>query len=65
VRSLPPSKTLTGPAPQRPGLLNWRQIAAYWAGPDDFITRMGNPQTGNGVPLLDATTVTATAAATR
>jgi hypothetical protein len=44
--------------PSDPGLLNWQQIAAYWAGPDDFITRMGNLQTGNGVPLLDATTVT-------
>jgi len=44
--------------PNDPGLLNWQQIAAYWAGTDDFFTRVANLTTGNGVPLLDATTVT-------
>jgi hypothetical protein len=40
------------------GLTSWLQIAAYWAGTDDFFTRVANLTTGNGVPLLDATTVT-------
>jgi hypothetical protein len=44
--------------PNDPGLLNWQQIAAYWAGTDDFATRMANLASGTGVPLLDATTVT-------
>jgi hypothetical protein len=45
-----------------PALTTWLQIAAYWSGADgntdDFFTRAGNLTTGNGVPLLDATTVT-------
>jgi hypothetical protein len=44
--------------PNDPALLNWQAIAAYWAGGDDFFTRVANLTTGNGVPLLDATTVT-------
>jgi hypothetical protein len=40
-----------------PALASWLQIAAYWAGTDDYFTRVGNLTTGNGVPLLDATTV--------
>jgi hypothetical protein len=38
-------------------LASWLQIAAYWAGADDYFTRIANLTTGNGVPLLDATTV--------
>ncbi len=34
-----------------------RAIAAYWAGPDGTATRIANLLSGNGVPLLDATTV--------
>jgi len=41
-----------------PALANWLAIANYWAGTDDFATRSANLQSGNGVPLLDATTVT-------
>jgi hypothetical protein len=45
-----------------PALASWLQIAAYWSGADgntdDYFTRAGNLTTGNGVPLLDATTVT-------
>jgi hypothetical protein len=41
-----------------PALTSWQQIAAYWAGTDDYGTRVGNLTTGNGVPLLDPTTVT-------
>jgi len=41
-----------------PGLVDWLAIANYWAGTDDFGTRSANLQSGNGVPLLDATTVT-------
>jgi hypothetical protein len=41
-----------------PGLASWQAIAAYWAGPDDYATRVGNLTSGAGVPLLDATTVT-------
>jgi len=41
-----------------PALASWLQIAAYWAGTDDYFTRVGNLTTGSGVPLLDATTVT-------
>jgi hypothetical protein len=33
-------------------------IAAYWAGGDDFATRVANLESGTGVPLLDATQVT-------
>jgi hypothetical protein len=40
------------------GLTSWQQIAAYWAGTDPFNTRVNNLENGNGVPLLDATTVT-------
>jgi hypothetical protein len=40
------------------GLVSWLQIAAYWAGTDDYFTRVANLTSGNGVPLLDATTVT-------
>ncbi len=43
--------------PADPGLLNWQAIAAYWAGTDDYFTRVANLTSGNGVPLLDATTV--------
>ena len=39
-------------------LASWLAIAASWAGTDDFFTRMANLTSGNGVPLLDATTVT-------
>jgi hypothetical protein len=39
-------------------LASWLQIAGYWAGTDPFNTRVNNLLTGNGVPLLDATTVT-------
>jgi sugar lactone lactonase YvrE len=41
-----------------PALANWRLIAAYWAGSDDYLTRAANLSTGTGVPLLDATVVT-------
>jgi hypothetical protein len=41
-----------------PALAAWLQIAAYWAGTDDYFTRVANLTTGNGVPLLDATVVT-------
>jgi hypothetical protein len=40
------------------GLASWQAIAGYWAGSDDYNTRVNNLETGNGVPLLDATTVT-------
>jgi hypothetical protein len=40
------------------GLASWQQIAAYWSGADDYFTRVANLTSGNGVPLLDATTVT-------
>jgi hypothetical protein len=39
------------------GLVSWQQIAAYWAGTDDYATRVANLTGGSGVPLLDATTV--------
>jgi hypothetical protein len=32
-------------------------IRDYWAGGDDYATRVTNLTTGNGVPLLDGTTV--------
>jgi hypothetical protein len=41
-----------------PALASWLQIAAYWAGTDDYFTRVANLSTGSGVPLLDATVVT-------
>ena len=41
-----------------PALANWRLIAAYWAGGDDYHTRASNLASGTGVPLLDATVVT-------
>ena len=41
------------------GLISWLQIANYWAGTDDYFHRVGNLTTGSGVPLLDASTVTA------
>ncbi len=45
-----------------PALTAWQQIAAYWAGTDgnadDYATRVATLMSGNGVPLLDATTVT-------
>jgi hypothetical protein len=41
------------------GLASWQQIASYWAGGDDYGTRVANLTTpGSGVPLLDASTVT-------
>jgi hypothetical protein len=40
------------------GLTTWQQIAAYWAGSDDYATRVANLLSGTGVPLLDATVVT-------
>jgi hypothetical protein len=40
------------------GLTTWLQIATYWAGSDDFATRVANLTSGTGVPLLDATKVT-------
>jgi hypothetical protein len=40
------------------GLVSWQAIAAYWAGSDDYNTRVNNLESGNGVPLLDSTTVT-------
>jgi hypothetical protein len=41
------------------GLASWLRIAAEWAGPDDYATRVSKLITpGSGVPLLDATTVT-------
>jgi hypothetical protein len=46
------------------GLAAWRQVAAEWAGPDDYATRVARLTAGTGVPLLDATTWPATAAAT-
>jgi photosystem II stability/assembly factor-like uncharacterized protein len=45
-----------------PALAAWGLIADYWAGTDgntdDYATRVANLMSGNGVPLLDATTVT-------
>jgi hypothetical protein len=43
---------------QEAGLVSWMQIASYWAGTDDYGTRVANLTSGSGVPLLDATTVT-------
>ena len=41
-----------------PGLTTWQLIAAYWAGSDDYATRVANLTTGTGVPLLDASMIT-------
>lgn len=38
-------------------LASWLAIAAYWAGTDDYFTRVANLTSGSGVPLLDASTV--------
>src|SRR5207248_771662 len=38
-------------------LASLQAIMAYWTGADDYATRVNNLTTGNGVPLLDATTV--------
>jgi hypothetical protein len=36
-----------------------KEIMDYWSGTsDDYATRVGDLLSGNGVPLLDATTVT-------
>jgi hypothetical protein len=43
-----------------PALAAWLQIAAYWAGTDDFATRVANVLSGNGVPILDPTPQTGT-----
>jgi hypothetical protein len=41
------------------GLVSLNALMAYWSGTaDDYPTRVGNVTTGNGVPLLDGTTVT-------
>jgi acrosin len=40
-----------------PAMTAWSQIAAEWASSDDFGTRVMKLGTGNGVPLLDPTTV--------
>jgi hypothetical protein len=37
------------------GLVSWQQIAAYWAGSDDFATRVANLLSGTGVPILGPT----------
>lgn len=39
------------------GLVSWQQLAAYWAGSDDFGTRVANLTSGIGVPLLDTSVV--------
>ena len=40
-----------------PAMAAWSQIAAEWASSDDFGKRVLKLGTGNGVPLLNATTV--------
>ena len=40
------------------GLSHWLALAAYWAGSDDYATRVAHLVSGTGVPLLDATMVT-------
>jgi hypothetical protein len=42
------------------GLVSWQAIAAYWAGTDDFGTRVSNLLAGTGVPILDPTPATGT-----
>jgi hypothetical protein len=39
-------------------LASLQAIMNYWTGNDDYDTRVLNLTQGNGVPLLDATTVT-------
>jgi hypothetical protein len=39
------------------GITTWQQIAAYWAGPGAYTTKVAHLLSGNGVPLLDATVV--------
>jgi hypothetical protein len=39
-------------------LVSLQALATYWAGTDDYNTRVMNLRSGTGVPLLDATTVT-------
>jgi hypothetical protein len=41
-----------------PGMVSLQAIMAYWAGTDDYDTRVANLTSGAGVPLLDASTVT-------
>jgi acrosin len=44
-----------------PALASWLQIAAYWAGTDDYFTRVATLTTpGSGVPILDPTAGTGT-----
>ncbi len=44
---------------QEAGLASLQAIMDYWTGSgDDYATRVSNLTSGNGVPLLDATTVT-------
>jgi hypothetical protein len=43
---------------QEAGLSSWQLIAAYWAGSDDYATRLANLTSGSGVPLVDASVVT-------
>jgi hypothetical protein len=51
---------------QEAGLSSWQLIAAYWAGSDDYATRVDNLMSGSGVlngtsvPLLDPTPGTGT-----
>jgi hypothetical protein len=33
-------------------------LATFWTGPGDYTSQVVDLLTGNGVPLLDATTVT-------
>jgi hypothetical protein len=42
-----------------PAMAAWSQIAAEWAGSDGFWSRYSALRTGNGVPLLDPSTVSA------
>ena len=41
--------------------MSLRAILEYWAGSDDYTTRVANLTAGNGVPRLDASTVTSNA----
>ena len=40
------------------GLSSWQQVAAYWAGGDDYATRVTNLLSGAGAALLDSSLVT-------
>jgi hypothetical protein len=40
------------------GMVSLQAIMDYWAGTDDYDTRVANLTSGAGVPLLDASTVT-------